>query len=171
MDSEETRIKAAQNIHERARHLRGRFLNSVAVIERDIALILTDYFCTLDQEKRKVFFTHVVTAHFFSLNSRKDVFVRIVKDDYPRYWDENSRVLNDLDAIIRFRNKLAHSVVDVSEQALARSLEEGIGFVEWKDGEPITDADFQEWEVKANMVLSCLSEIKRLLPFKEKPIV
>lgn len=170
MDNEK-RMRACKNIHERARYLRGRFLNAVAVIERDIALILTDYFCTIDEEKRKLFFTDVVNAYFFSLNSKKEVLVKIVKNDYPRYWDEHSKVLKNLDDIIRFRNKLAHSVVDVSEIALVRPLEEGIGFVEWKDGEPITDADFNDWEVKANMVSDCLSDIKRLLPYKEKPIL
>jgi hypothetical protein len=142
----------------------------VAVIEREIALILTDYFCTSDEEKRKLFFTDVVNAHFFSLNSKKEVLVKIVKSDYPRYWNENIATLKALDEIMRFRNKLAHSVVDVSDLAITRPLEEGIGFVEWKDGEPITEKDFQDWDVKTNMVLTCLLEIKRLLPFKEKPI-
>jgi hypothetical protein len=64
-------------------------------------------------------------------------------------------------------NKLAHSVVDVSEQALARPLDEGIGFIEWKEGEPISDADFQDWESKCAMVASCLADIRALLPFQE----
>ena len=171
MDNKKMKIIACQRIHERARYFRGSFLNSVAVIEREIAIILTDYFCTSDEQKRKLFFTDVVNAHFFSLNSKKEVLVKIVKNDYPRYWNENVLILKTLDEIMRFRNKLAHSVVDVSELALARSPEEGIGFVEWKDGEPITEKDFQDWDVKTNMVLTCLLEIKRLLPFKEKPIV
>ena len=161
-------IDAATRIHERARYLRGRFLNYVAVIERDIAMILTDHFCVNNEEKRQLFFKHVVNGYFFSLNLKKDLLVKIVKKDYPRYWDENGQILKNLDDIISFRNKLAHSVVDVSEQALARPIEEGIGFIEWKEGEPITDAAFQEWEAKANMVSGCLSDIRQLLPFKEK---
>ena len=159
MDTYRANKEVAQKIHERARYLRGRFLNHVAVIERDIVLILTDYFCGED-----------VSVRFFSLRAKANALVKIVKNDYPWFWDENAAILADLDGIINFRNKLAHSVVDVSEQALARPIEEGIGFVEWKEGEPFTDARFQEWEVKANMVLSRLSDLKALLPFKEKPI-
>jgi hypothetical protein len=170
MDIEKSKIRACKQIHERARHIRGRFLNSVAVIEREIALILTDYFCTSDEDKRKLFFTDVINAHFFSLNSKKDVLVKIVKNDYPRYWKKNMATLKALDEIMRFRNKLAHSIVDVTERALARPIEEGIGFIEWKDGEPVTEKDFNEWETNTNMVLSCLSDIKRLLPYKEKPV-
>jgi len=57
----------------------------------------------------------------------------------------------------------------VSDEALEKSLEEGVGFVDWKAGEPITDMQFQDWEVKANMVLSCQSDIKQLILYKEKP--
>jgi hypothetical protein len=148
--------------------MRGRFLNSVAAIERDIAVILTEYFCTSDPAKQELFFRHVVTSPSFPLRVKKEVLIRIVKNDYPRYWDEHSAVLQALDEIMTFRNKLAHSIVDVSDTALTRPLEEGIGFVDWKQGEPITDEQFQEWEVKSNMVSSCLVEIKRLLPFKER---
>jgi hypothetical protein len=164
----EAQMEAAKRIHEKARYLRGRFLNFVAVIERDIALILTDYFCTSDDEKRRLFFTQVVNGYFFSLHVKKDILVKIVKNDYPRYWGEHKHILTTLDDIIKFRNKLAHSVVDISEQALARPIEEGIGFIEWKEGEPITDAEFQQWEVKAIMVSGCLSDIRQLLPFKDK---
>lgn len=161
-------VDAAERIHEKARYLRGRFVNFVAVIERTIALILTDYFCTSNEEKRHLFFTQVVNGYSFSLSVKKDLLVKIVKKDYPKYWDENKHILRTLDEIISFGNKLAHSVVDVSEQALARPIEEGIRFIEWKEGKPITDMEFQDWEVKAGMVNDCLSDIKQLLPFKEK---
>lgn len=164
----EAKVNAAQQLHERARYMRGRFLNSVAVIERNIAVILTEYFCTIDEEKRELFFTKV--AEKLSLQKKKEILIDIVKADYPRYWEENKDFLNNLNQIQEFRNKLAHSVLDVSDEALIRPLEEGIGFVQWKKGTPVTLDEFQEWEVKANMLSSKLSDIKRLLPFKEKPI-
>ena len=161
-------VAAAQKIHEKARYLRGSFLNSVAVIERDIAMILTEYFCTEDECKRDLFFNKVVGK--FSLNKKKEILIDIVKNDYPRYWEEHKQFLIDLQRIQEFRNKLAHSVVDVSDEALLRPIEEGVGFVQWKKGEPITDKEFEQWEVKTNMISTVLIEVKRLLPFKEKPI-
>ena len=158
---------AAKKIHEKARCLRGRFLNSVAVIERDIALILTEYFCTEDENKRNLFFNKV--AGRFSLNAKKEVLIDMVKNDYPRYWQEHKQFLTDLQHIQEFRNKLAHSVVDVSDEALCRPVEKGVGFVQWKQGEPVTDEEFEDWEVRANTVHSVLTDIKRLLPYKEKP--
>jgi hypothetical protein len=159
---------ACEKLHEKARNLRGSFLNSVAVIEREIAVILTEYFCTTDECKRDIFYRKV--AERLSLQKKKEILVEIVKSDYPRYWEENKQFLNDLQKIQEFRNKLAHSILDVSESALSRPIEEGIGFIQWNSGEPITDSEFDEWEVRANMVSSTLTDIKRLLPYKEKPI-
>lgn len=169
MDEEyKKKVQAAQRLHEKARYLRGRFLNSVAVIEHDIAAILTEYFCTIDEEKRELFFNKV--AGKLSLQKKKEILIEIVKADYPRYWEENKEFLNSLQQIQEVRNKLAHSVLDVSDEALDRPIEEGVGFIQWRKGAPVTDEEFEEWEVKANMLSSTLSDIKRLLPYKEKPI-
>ena len=162
------KVAAAQKVHEKARYLRGSFLNSVAVIERDIAVILTEYFCTEDEVKRNLFFDKV--AGKFSLNKKREILIDIVKKDYPRYWEEHKQFLIDLQSIQEFRNKLAHSVVDVSDEALLRPIEEGVGFVQWMKGKPVTDQEFERWEVKTNMISTVLIEIRRLLPFKEKPI-
>jgi len=161
------KVNAAKKIHERARYYRGRFLNSVAVIERDIAMILTDYFCTKDEEKRELFFRNIATAPSFSLKTKKDILVKIVKKDYPIYWDNNSDVLRHFEEIIEFRNKLAHSIVDVSDEALKRPIEDGIGFVEWQEGKPITQEDFDDLDAWATTVNSCLNDIRRLLPYKQ----
>jgi hypothetical protein len=169
MDRNE-KIKAASIIHAQAREMRGRFLNRIAVIERDIALLLTEYFCTSCKDKRKIFFDHIVSKGFFSLRKKKEVLYRIVKNDYPRYWDKKKEYLKDFDEIADFRNKLAHCVLDVSDEALQRPIEEGISFIDRDECDPITKRDFEEMEVKANMISGCLSEIKMLLPLKEQPL-
>lgn len=167
-DAYTAKVRACEKVHEQARYLRGRFLNTVAVIEHDISSILTQYFCIDDEEKRELFFSEV--AGRMTLNAKRALLIKIVRRDYARYWDENGTFLVTLEDIQTLRNKLAHSIVDVSDGALTRPLEDGIGFVQWKGGQPITEAEFNEWEVKANMVLSTLSDIKRLLPFKKRPV-
>lgn len=82
MDEEyRKKVAAAERFHEKAISLRGRFLNSVAVIERNIAIILTEYFCTEDENKRELFFSKV--AEKFSLQKKKEILIDIVKIDYP----------------------------------------------------------------------------------------
>jgi hypothetical protein len=167
-DTYNKKVVAAQKLHEKARYIRGRFLNSVAVIERDIAVILTEYFCLADESKKELFFEKVTGK--LSLDEKKKILIEIVNNNYPRYFREHKKFLNDLEKVQEFRNKLAHSVLDVSVEALARPLENGVGFIQWKRGKPITDKEFQDWEVRTNMIISTLSDIKRLLPFKEVPL-
>jgi len=159
---------AAQKLHALAREFRGRFLNHLAVIEHDIAKLLTEYFCTSDTFKQELFFERVACR--LSLEQKRVLLVDLVKNDYPRYWEENSSFINDLKELQEFRNKLAHSILDVSDETLSRPLEEGISFVQWKKGAPITEREFDEWCARANMVSSTLTDIKRLLPFKERKI-
>jgi hypothetical protein len=168
MDHKEKR-KVASEMHARAREMRGSFLNQIACIERDIALLLTDYFCTSCTDKRRLFFDHIVTKGFFGLRRKRDVLFRIVKNDYPRYWENNREHLTCFDEVADFRNKLAHCILDMSDDALERPIEEGIAFIDRDGSEPITETDFNNMEVKANMISSCLEDIKRLLPYKEKP--
>ena len=157
------REDAAKKIHEKARYYRGRFLNSVAVIDHKASMIITKYFCKTNESIQELFFTKIVTAQFFSLRRKKDIAVEIVKILLPDYWERNKEHFKKLEEIIDFRNKLAHSIIDVSDEALRRPVSEGIGFIEWKNGEAITDRTFNDWEVKANMVFGCFSEIERLL--------
>ncbi len=164
---EQEKIQAAQLIHEKARYYRGRFLNSVACVEYGIAHILTDYFCTSDPGKREIFYDDIATAAFLSLSRKKDILIKIVQADYPYYWEENREVLSAFQKVIELRNKLAHSIVDVSDVALARSIKEGIGFTDLDGGRPITEEEFNDWDIKATMINSCLRDIKRLLPFKQ----
>jgi len=160
------KMKSANLFHEKARFFRGRFLNSIACIERKIAIILTEYFCIQNESKKELFFHKV--AEKLTLQKKKEILVDILKQDYPNYWEKNKRIYNDLQSIQEFRNKLAHSIVDVSDEALSRPIEEGVGFIQWKEGTPITDKEFEDWDVRSNMVYSKLFDIEQLLPYKEK---
>lgn len=155
---------AAEKLHALAREFRGKFLNSVAVIEHDIAKLLTEYFCTSDPFKKELFFDRIACR--FSLEQKRILLVEIVKNDHPKYWEENGNFINDLKQIQKFRNKLAHSILEISDETLARPLEEGVSFVQWDKGAPITEQELDDWCVRANMVLSTLTDIKRLLPYK-----
>ena len=157
---------AAGRLHARAREYRGRFLNHIAVIERDIALLLTEYFCTSDLVKQELFFERVACK--MSLEEKRTLLIEVVKREHPSYWNEHATFLKDLQELQAFRNKLAHSVLDVSDEALARPLEAGVGFLQWKNGTPIPESELNDWCVRANMVSSTLAGIKMLLPYRER---
>lgn len=155
---------AAQKLHERAREFRGRFLNHLAVIERDIALLLTMHFCREDAAAQQLFFDEIACK--FSLEWKKELLVKILKADYPAFWANCGSSFRELSQLQAFRNKLAHSVVDVSDEALRRPLEQGVGFVQWKSGEPVTEEAMADWCARASTVLSALSSVRQLFPYR-----
>ena len=103
-----------------------------------------------------------------SLEEKRSILVAIVKGDYPHFWEEHELFLQGIQQLQIFRNKLAHSILDVSDEALARPIEAGVGFIQWKAGIPVSQSQFDDWCVRANMVLGTLREIRMLLPFKER---
>ena len=124
--TEDEKYHAMRNIHARARDMRGGFLNRVAVIEHRMANILTDYFCRDCPDKQKLFFEHIATSGSFGLRAKKRILYRIIKQDYPRYWEREQEHLKEFDQVADFRNRLAHCVIDVSDEVISRPLDEGI---------------------------------------------
>jgi len=154
-------IKAAKAIHERARYLRGRFLNSVAVIEHDLAEIITWYFCHDDDTKRELFFNTI--ASHLSLEKKKQIYSNILEIVNPIFHQNNKDLLQSLKQIQEFRNKLAHSIVAITDVTLNRPIDDGVGFVQWRKGDPITDDEFDDWEGKTGKVYCMVTNSKSLL--------
>ncbi len=166
------KVKAAQEIHEKAKQFRGHFINSVAVIEQEIALILTEYYSRTDvPEEYKKVLRDARKCKFQKLDKNTNALLKIIKNYYLNYWDRYCCILEDIDKIRVFRNKIAHSPVDISEDALNRPIQEGVGFIEWNKGKPLSEADFQDWNARTNMIVGTLRDIKRVLPFKEISII
>lgn len=159
------KIKVCQDIHEKARYLRGRFLNTIAVIEHELSIILTEYFCRDDERKIELFSSQIIRR--MSLEKKLNLLKSIVKQDYPQYYESNKNIFSTFGEVKEFRDSLAHSIVDVSDPALERGIEEGIGFILWKDSKPISDIDFNDWELKSNQIYTMIREVKELLPYKE----
>ena len=57
----------AAKYHELAREMRGSYLNSVAVLETEMAEIITGYFCKEDYRK-DLFFSEVATGQILSFS-------------------------------------------------------------------------------------------------------
>lgn len=136
----------------------------MAVIERDMALMITEFFCQDDEYKQQIFFERI--AEKLSFERKKEILFEVLKTGYADWWEKYKDLRSELSVVQEFRNKLAHSTIDVSEEALARPLEDGIGFIQWKKGEAITELVFDDLVVKANMASSALTEIKQLLSFR-----
>ena len=90
--------RAAEQLHERARQIRGGFLNQIAVIERSVALLLTHYFCTEDPSKQAIFFNSIASA--MSLNAKRSVLIEIVKKELEKEIQEIKLRLSKLKSLL-----------------------------------------------------------------------
>jgi len=152
----EDRILACKKIHEKANSFRGPFLNRAAVIDEKISAMLANMFPSEDKR-------HPFTKR--SLEKKRQMLFKKIQENCSWYWNENKQHLEPLEEIIKFRNTLAHSVPDLTEEALERPIGDGVVFAGWNKGKPVTDTYFNEAVVKTTMVISCLSDINRLLSF------
>ena len=165
-DNEYEKCNSVRELHDKAIEFRGVFLNRVACIEKKVSEIISEYFFVHDDDKKTLFFKKVMPM--INLGKKKDILIQIVKTDYPQYWKEYESTFYDIQKISEFRNALAHSVIDTSPEALEYSIEKGVSFVQWNDGEPITDEEFNDWLVRATMLSGSLCDIERILPFVQK---
>ena len=147
------RAAAARAIHAKARHFRGLLINHVAVIERELAEVIEAY------EHRNGPLNVPAPR---SLEQKRVLVTTLLKEQYPSFLQREGCYLQDLQKIQQFRNKPAHSCVDVSPTALSRAMDHGIGFAEWNDGAPVTDEDMDAWCARAMMVSSTLWCARRL---------
>ena len=161
-----TKVAKAKELHEAARQLRGRFLNSVAVIDVKIGEFLASYFCN-DEKRRALFMSEITTNQSFALRTKVNLLKKIVKSEFDFYLEEYPEIFNELEKIRKFRNELAHATIDVSDKALERGPEIGIGFVFYKNGKKhvkvISPKQAEDYHVRTNMLLSNLTNLLRLI--------
>ena len=63
------RQRLAGVLHESVRQMRGRFLNTVAVIDIELAWVISQYFCS-DDARSAIFMSEIATKEFFFISPK-----------------------------------------------------------------------------------------------------
>ena len=162
-----SRIAFAQLLHEHARQVRGRYLNSAAVLELEIARLITAYFCE-DSARRDFFFSEVATGQSLMFAAKIKLLTKILKRDFRLYLEGHPQLLIQLDAARKYRNDLAHATLDVSDASLNKTEVDGIGLVFFRDGEQqvrfVTLTESEERQAEINVLISAARELQMLFP-------
>ncbi len=160
--------KVAQEYHAYAREIRGRYLNSAAVLDIELAEILSEYFCK--ESTKDLFFAEIATSQPFSFRFKIELLSKILKLDYQGYLEEYPELLKTLNNIKEYRNKLAHATIDVSDEALSKDKITGVGFVTYKNGKKVVEfltlEQANKRQAEINTIFSNIRDIKNLLPYK-----
>ncbi|MBQ0798886.1 MAG: hypothetical protein KBT63_06340 [Porticoccaceae bacterium] len=162
--NDDERFIANQKLHATVREIRGRILNSLAVIDVNISKILSVYFSP-EEHKRDLLMSEVFTSQSYGLRTKVQLLKKIISNDLDFYLEDKEWFFSDLEKLRKFRNDLAHATLDVSEKA-HKKAETQVGFIFYKNGKRhtkvVTFERADEYRVKANMVSDCLNDIARI---------
>ncbi len=161
----EEKIQSATRLHEYVRNWRGQLINSVSVMDLRLALVISKFFAK--EERFLLFFSEMATSQSMTFSKKREMLRIIFQHDPLLETDKDRNLLKELEAIGTFRNILAHSVLDVSDAALAKNPKDGVGFISYKGGQKkiisVTEADFNDWSGRIGTVAGLIGDTMRLM--------
>lgn len=162
IDENSELVKQADVEYKLATRIRAPFLEQAIVIDRLIADIISQHFCP-DEEKRTLFFSLITNGITLSFHASINVFEKLLKLCYPDLYEKH--LFKKLDTIRNFRNRIAHSMLDTSEEFLAKGYTDRIRLVVHMDGkqkhQTITNKDINERLGKCTEVILALVNIQK----------
>lgn len=97
------------------KEIRGYFLNTMIIVERQIDIYISEYF-SKDFIKREEMMLSILSR--INLKSKREIFERMIKKNEPLFYEKYTTEINGLNNLIDRRNVLAHAAVDYSETAM-----------------------------------------------------
>jgi hypothetical protein len=151
-------------VHTLATRIRGDFMGQAIAIDILIADILANYF-TPNNERRMLLQSEVFSTSTFGKNI--NVLKAVVKHSFASFNKSNPEVLSDLDELRMFRNKLAHALLDLSDEWMAQGHTDRIRLLSFNKGKPvhsiITIEDSNKALGKASVILFGLVNLQKMV--------
>jgi hypothetical protein len=107
---------------------RGTYLAHVVPIEQIVKDIISQHFC-MEEKRRLQLVLLVLNGRDFTFSSAIEILEKILKTSYPEVLKKYHTVHRELDKIRRFRNVMAHSELDISEEFLSKDLKDTIQLI------------------------------------------
>lgn len=156
---------------------RGKVIDITVFLEMVIAQILSKYF-TESEEKESLLNSFVFDR--MQLSVKFNLIKKIVRTSHPNLWKKYQRDLKEIESLIDYRNNLAHSMLDSSEDYITslmnktknvamgnkENIEEiQVGF--YKDGdlknEKVTQKQVDEYYTKCSKKIEILQSLSKEL--------
>lgn len=158
-DYAEFTIKFAQII-QKARKLRGDFLDEVVFIEFILDLIILKYFCE-SAEKIEKFQATLLNSDYFPFQSKIKTFNNLSFGD--KLSDVKKNLGSMLEEVRKIRNELAHRMIDSSDEAVKNCQ---LRFVYYKGGKRKIQ-EFEEDFLQKNLELLEKAKVDLLILLTE----
>lgn len=146
-----------------ATKIRGPFINYVIDIERIINDIIANFFCS-NESRRRLFFSSVLNGSELSFSQKTRILKAAIEYDYPEIYQAYPKLFDQLDKIRRFRNRLAHAMLDTTEDFLNKRVKDRIQLTYFEDGQTkqqvVTQSEIKKRLAECSQVLLKLVDIQ-----------
>jgi len=113
--------------------IRGRLLGQIVFIEKMIDFYIAKHFCK-DDDYAIELVDLLLGDRFVSFESKRSVFDILIKKYNKEYYTDNKSIFEDLTYLQTQRNRYAHLIQDVGEEAVNKFiLDKTIGLVKFKE--------------------------------------
>jgi len=134
VNKESDKGKQLKKITKLENEIRGSYLNQSINIEGLVGDIISRYFC-IEEKRRKMLYSIVITESNLSFHRKVEILKKIIDLQYPDMKDAFPTLIDTLEKkIIPFRNRLAHSMLDNSEDFLAKNYPDRIRLTFYNQG-------------------------------------
>jgi hypothetical protein len=127
--------------------IRGAYITQVIPIEGLVKDIISYHFCS-DEDRRKEFVSLILNgSRDYTFASGIEILEKLLDIHYQDLTKRYPKLLNDLDKIRRFRNLLAHSMLDTSDEFLAKDYTDRIRLLLYSERGQTNSRDITRGEI------------------------
>ena len=126
----EKKIKLLMEID---KNFRAPFILHAIVIEQMVGEIISRHFCS-DEKKREEFFASILNGGDITFHEKTQILHGILKRNYSTALKQYPKLIGRLDKVRRFRNRLAHAALDLSDIDDVSENTEHITLAFYEDG-------------------------------------
>jgi hypothetical protein len=134
-------------LHDKDNLLRGRYLIQAIVIEGIIGDIIALSLCP-NVDSRSLFTSLILNYREFTFEGKCQILKRLMELKYPTIVNKHKDIFGQINKVKEFRNKLAHCMLDTSDDFLAKNYTDRIQLRYYDKGQmqtkEITDTDMSE---------------------------
>jgi hypothetical protein len=113
--------------------IRGYFLNHVTVIEKLMEMFIANYFCVTESKEIELV-DWLLGDMLVSFEAKRVVFFKIIEKHYNSEFIKYKKELDALTKLQSIRNKLAHRILNLSDEAIDRfNQDRTVGLVQFAD--------------------------------------
>jgi len=144
--------------------IRAPFLLQAIGIDVLISEIISHHFIS-EEDNRKLFISLIMGPGYLSFASKIKILKELLKLRYPNLEEKYPKLINKLEKVRNFRNKIVHSMLHNPDEYLKKKYTDRIELGYYKNGEKkyqiITLADMDKKLVACSQIVYKLQDIRR----------